>query len=79
MCACISAHVCVSAQACACMCGGGVNTPEAEKALVKAVVKEPLGFGLGGKDRGTDLRQDNMLFVDQESLDILKLECPNLP
>lgn len=42
----VSAHVCVSAQACACMCEGGVNTPEADKELAKAVVKEPLGIGL---------------------------------
>lgn len=45
----VSAHVCVSPQACACMCRGGVNIPEAEKELAKAGGKEPLGFVLGVK------------------------------
>lgn len=49
VCTCVSAHVCVSPQACACMCRGGVNIPEAEKELAKAGGKEPLGFGLGVK------------------------------
>lgn len=49
MCARVSAHVCVSPRACACMCRADVNIAKAEKELAKAGGKEPLGFGLGVK------------------------------